>query len=134
MSEADEAAKVVGEWAARADDDLKVAEHTLKLGDECPTEIVCFHAQQCVEKYIKALLIHRGIEYPKTHDIEALLARFNDHPLPEVSPETQRRLTSYATATRYPGPDEPIPLREAEQAVAYARVIKVALAALLPAA
>ena len=36
---------VVGEWAIKADNDLKTAAHTLKLGAECPTDTVCYHAQ-----------------------------------------------------------------------------------------
>jgi HEPN domain-containing protein len=40
----------VREWIGKAENDLKNATHTLKLGKECPTDTVCFHAQQCVEK------------------------------------------------------------------------------------
>ena len=35
------------------------AVHTLKLGADGPTDTVCFHAQQCIEKYLKALLVLR---------------------------------------------------------------------------
>lgn len=38
---------VVAEWVAKAEGDLKTAVHTLKLGPECPTETVAFHAQLC---------------------------------------------------------------------------------------
>jgi len=40
---------VVREWVVKAENDLKTAAHTLKLKEECPTDTVCFHAQQCVE-------------------------------------------------------------------------------------
>jgi len=33
------------------------------------------HAQQCAEKYLKALLALRAMDFPKTHDLEALAAR-----------------------------------------------------------
>ena len=59
---------------AKAEGDLKAAAHILKLGPDCPADIVCFHAQQCVEKYTKGLLVARGVAFPKTHDIEALCA------------------------------------------------------------
>jgi len=36
---------------------LKNAVHTLKMGRDCPTDTVCFHSQQCIEKYIKAFLV-----------------------------------------------------------------------------
>jgi hypothetical protein len=48
---------VVREWLLKADHDLKTAAHTLTLGKQCPTDTVCFHAQQCVEKHIKACLL-----------------------------------------------------------------------------
>jgi HEPN domain-containing protein len=51
---------VACEWATEADNDLKTAAHTLKLADKCPTDTVCFHAQQCVEKYLKAFLAYIG--------------------------------------------------------------------------
>ena len=41
---------VCAEWVAKAENDLTNAAHTLKLGASCPTDTVCFHAQQCVEK------------------------------------------------------------------------------------
>ncbi len=42
MFEDKELLRVAEEWARRADDDLQVAAHTLTLGTDCPTEIVCF--------------------------------------------------------------------------------------------
>jgi HEPN domain-containing protein len=36
-------------------------------------EVIAFHCQQAVEKYLKAFLIWRQIEFPKTHDIAKLL-------------------------------------------------------------
>jgi HEPN domain-containing protein len=65
---------VVGAWVVKADNDLKNAAHTLKLGADCPTDTACFHAQQCVEKYIKALLVFRATPFPRTHDIRTLRA------------------------------------------------------------
>ncbi len=63
---------VVREWIEKADNDLKTAAHTIKLGADCPTDTVCFHAQQCVEKYLKALLVLRRCDFPRTHDLERL--------------------------------------------------------------
>ena len=36
-------------------------------------EIVGFHCQQAAEKYLKAFLTHSRIEFPRTHDLKALL-------------------------------------------------------------
>jgi hypothetical protein len=63
---------VIREWLAKADNDLQNAVHTLTLGKDCPTDTVCFHAQQCIEKHIKALLVFRATVFPKTHTIHTL--------------------------------------------------------------
>jgi HEPN domain-containing protein len=65
---------VIREWLLKADHDLTTAARTLTLGKDCPTDTVGFHAQQCVEKYIKALLVFRATPFPKTHNIRALRA------------------------------------------------------------
>jgi len=43
--------------------------HTLMLDENCPYDTICFHAQQCVEKYLKALLTSTHTDFPKTHDL-----------------------------------------------------------------
>ena len=64
------------EWIDEAEADLEAAEQLApraasRLGLR---EIVGFHCQQAVEKYLKALLTRYQVEFPKTHDIERLLA------------------------------------------------------------
>ena len=55
MSAPPELIALVRQWLQKASHDLINAEHTLKLpDDECPLDTVCFHAQQCAEKYLKA--------------------------------------------------------------------------------
>jgi HEPN domain-containing protein len=41
---------------------------------EISDEIVGFHAQQAVEKWLKAVLGSRGIEFEYTHDLRRLIA------------------------------------------------------------
>ena len=112
---------VIREWLSKADNDLKNAVHTLTMGKECPTDTVCFHAQQCVEKYIKALLVFRATPFPKTHNIRVLRTLLPPKLRPKLDRTVQDRLTDYATVLRYPesGPD--VPLTEARKAVAIAR-------------
>ncbi len=59
MAGNDRIAQVVCEWVEKAENDLKNAAHTIKMGEDCPTDTVCFHAQQCVEKYLKAFLVSK---------------------------------------------------------------------------
>lgn len=114
---------VVKEWMAKAENDLKSAAHLLKMKD-CPVDNVCFNAQQCVEKYLKALLITQGKEFPKTHDLGELMALLPKRLRPSLDNEEQDKLTDYATVTRYPGDYESISLVEARQAVKIARRVR----------
>ncbi len=82
------------------------------------------HAHQCVEKYLKAFLVSSGTDFPKTHNIEELMARIPEGFRPNLADEEQDRLTEYATVTRYPGDYEPISLTEARGAVEIAQRIR----------
>ena len=103
---------------------FKTAVHTLTLGKDCPTDTVCFHAQQCVEKHIKALLVFRGIPFPKTHEIAVLRALLPPKLRPKMDTKIQESLTSYATDLRYPGSGPDVPLSEARKAVTIARRVR----------
>ncbi|HLB80061.1 MAG TPA: HEPN domain-containing protein [Dongiaceae bacterium] len=122
---------VVQEWAEKAENDLKNAAHTLKMGSDCPTDTVCFHAQQCAEKYVKALLVWRGVDFPKTHDLGALVGLLNRRDRPTLDIGEQRKLTRYAMVARYPGWG-PISIAEARRAVALARRVRRELRRVLP--
>jgi HEPN domain-containing protein len=120
----DAIARVVREWVVRAEEDWITAIHVLKLGKDCPNRSVCFHAQQCVEKYIKAILSSRRTPFPKTHDIEELIALLPALHQPPIRIQEQSLLTIYAVSARYPGDEEPISLTEARKAVAIVRRVR----------
>ena len=59
-------------WIRRARSDLALA----RLAQDAPDVVVedaCFHAQQCAEKALKALLIDQRIDFPRTHAIDLLI-------------------------------------------------------------
>jgi HEPN domain-containing protein len=66
--------------------------------------MACFHAQQCAEKYLKALLVRAGQPYPRTHDLRALLqlCEAAGTTLP-VDRERLDELSGHAVSARYPG-------------------------------
>ena len=132
MSEANEILAIARDWVQKAENDLKNAAYTLGMGEDCPTDTVCFHAQQCVEKYLKAFLVLKSINFPKAHDIKELIVLLPSNSRPKLTPEEQRRLTDYATVTRYPGDYEPISLAEARRAVKIARRVRNEIRKLLP--
>ncbi len=131
MPEADSTDHVVAEWVAKAEEDLKTAAYLLKLGRSCPTATVCFHAQQSVEKYLKAYLVFRSTPFPKTHDIEELVTRVPSNARPSLTVEEQALLTEYAVGPRYPGWRD-VPLAEARRAVSLARRVRKQIRSLLP--
>ena len=118
-------------WVEKAESDLKAALLALKAREDCPTDAVAFHAQQCAEKYLKSYLLFKGIDFPKTHDIRELVARAEGLEA-GLSREDSRALTIYATTTRYPGDYEPISLAEARHAVALARKVRGTVRKKLP--
>lgn len=67
---------------------------------------VCFHAQQCAEKYLKAVLEEQEIEVPKIHDLVVLLDRTGEwgQNLGQAR-SALARLSTFGVATRYPGMD-----------------------------
>lgn len=60
-------------WIFRAREDISVMDNLAKAGIEYYTSTICFHAQQAVEKYLKAFLIYHDVDFPRTHDVDFLL-------------------------------------------------------------
>ena len=114
----------VKDWAARADDDLRVARHTLTLADRCPHDLVAYHAQQCAEKHLKAFLVLRGIDFPFTHNIAHLLELCAEHAGWTDDLKDAEELTPFAITARYPGDDEPVSEQEARRAIAIAARVR----------
>jgi HEPN domain-containing protein len=95
--------KNVSEWITRASEDLKVITHEIKLEDsEMSALAVCFHAQQFVEKALKAYLSRNKVEFGKTHNLERL-AELCSRIDKTFSYLKLGNLTDYAVDVRYPG-------------------------------
>lgn len=123
MSAADERAFRARQWLEKAEHDLTNAKNTLLMGADCPLDTICFHAQQCAEKALKAVLVAGDKEFPKTHDL-VVLARLVREVQPSAPPTPPvQPLNRYTIEARYPGDWEPITRQEAEQAVALARAV-----------
>src|SRR5690242_12000939 len=108
------------EWLLHAESDL----HYAALGRGAPGILqnqVAFHTQQAAEKALKAVLVHASVDFPRTHDLQALLMLICNRGIavpPELEPVTA--LTRFAAETRYPGDPEPITPEELAQAIALA--------------
>lgn len=132
MSREDDLAAVVAAWVRKAEHDLTAAGRILRVPRGCPTDAVCFHAQQCVEKYLKGLLTSYGRPFPRTHELKVLWELLPLLGRPGLTPEEQEALTDYAAATRYPGEQEDVPRAEALRAVRIARRVRREVRAMLP--
>ncbi len=119
-------------WADRAEEDFSIATHEMKRGSQAPFGGVCFHAQQCVEKYLKAVLLLHGVDFPKVHDLEALLALVPGSAKLTLTADDVLPLNRYSVEGRYPGNWEPISQKEAEEAVALMRRLRDAIRIALP--
>jgi len=120
------------QWMEKAENDLLNAEHTLNLGESCPLDTVCFHAQQCAEKYLKAWLVFYSEEVPRTHDMIVLQQETEQAGLKGIDSEWLFPLNRYSVESRYPGNWEPIERSEAEDAVDYARKVRSIIRNSLP--
>lgn len=95
---------ITTEWVSKAEGDFVMMEREARARRYRNYDGICFHAQQCVEKYLKAHLAEAGLSYIKTHDLTALL----DQVL-VLQPSWERfradlaYLSDFAVAYRYPG-------------------------------
>ena len=85
----------------KAGEDLYVLQRL--IGDaEAPDAAIGFHAQQAVEKLLKAVLTSRAIAYTRTHDLAALLDLLRQNGIaPPPNADRLPRLTPYAAEFRY---------------------------------
>ena len=92
------------EWVQKAEGDMNTAQREFAVQEEPNLDAVCFHAQQCAEKYLKARLIEEGLPVMRTHDLEIMLNQL--WPFEAVLAdllEAVRILSAMAVEVRYPG-------------------------------
>jgi|SRR5450759_1491195 HEPN domain-containing protein len=90
----------------KAAHDLAAARAT--LASEEALDMVCFHAQQAVEKSLKAIFALHEIDYPRRHDLAELLELVK--PLaPDIAPFTDSiiNMTPFAVQIRYDAEFDP---------------------------
>ena len=90
------------EWLNAVQDDLLTIERILE--EAHLTHIVAFHAEQAVEKCLKAMLEEDGVEFPKTHDLGRLyklLQESRDFPIDQQ--DMLQTLNTLYIDSRYPG-------------------------------
>jgi HEPN domain-containing protein len=111
------------EWVAKAEGDFATAGREVRARKAPNYDAVCFHAQQCAEKYLKALLQEANISSGRTHNLIALLELLVPvDPSWEIMRSHLQRLTGFAVNVRYSG--ESADRTMAREALALCRVIR----------
>ena len=110
------------EWVDKAEGDWAVAGRELHTPRPV-YDVVCFHAHQCAEKYLKAFLEEGCIPFEKEHDL-LLLFNLAHGQLPELQSRTEElnHLGAFGIAVRYPGTGAD--RKAAEQAVGLAEAVR----------
>ncbi len=121
----------VREWLAKSQGDYRSAARELGAPDSPNLDAACFHAQQCIEKMMKALLVHYGAAVPRTHDLVRLSDLLRSK-CPEwtCAVEDVRFLTRAGITFRYPGEDAD--REDAEQALIVCTRLRNKLLKLVP--
>ncbi|QWV93333.1 HEPN domain-containing protein [Geomonas oryzisoli] len=116
--------EIVGMWLHKADNDLRNIKNNL-AAEEIPTDTICFHAQQAIEKALKAVLVAHGQNAGKTHDLVRLLTEVLEF-IPELSQyeDSLEEITEYGVAVRYPNGFSEPSLDEAVKAYEIAKEIR----------
>ncbi len=98
--------KPVDEWVEKAEGDYETVLDLRKRRRRRQQYIIAFHCQQCIEKYLKAILTCRKVEFPRQHDLEELLVLLlQKDPLLSFIRDDLKSLTPFAVSFRYPGED-----------------------------
>jgi HEPN domain-containing protein len=117
--------QLVQNWLRKAENDLKIGQGEMKTS-EPTTDMICYHMQQCVEKYLKAYLVLHQKPFRRTHDIAELIEQCKEiDPTFDSLYESQAdSLTIYGVEIRYPD-DFYMPAREeAETSIQIALVVR----------
>jgi HEPN domain-containing protein len=95
--------KATEAWIKKAEGDFRMMKSLMATNDEAQFDGVCYHAQQCVEKLLKALCIDHDLEFPRTHDLQKLfeVLRSTYAPLSNIKKELEE-LTELGAEFRYP--------------------------------
>src|SRR6266849_3238744 len=92
------------EWVEKAEGDFATAGRELRARKAPNYDAVCFHTQQCIEKYLKARLQEADMPFGRTHNLPALLDLLLPvEPALETLRPHLRALTAFAVGVRYPG-------------------------------
>ncbi len=109
--------EIAEKWLKKALADLRVAEKLFEIGEE--PWIIAFHAQQAVEKALKAYLILHGKHFGKTHNLSQLIDLCSeiDQEFQQLHELSIDELYPLAVGARYPDTGIEVTMDEVREAV-----------------
>ncbi len=111
------------EWVEKAEEDYEVAITLVRKRKRLTPNSVCFHCQQCAEKYLKAFLAQNKVFFPKIHDLlELQKLCLTMDPTFEFVGDLLDSLNPYSVEFRYPG--EQATMEEAKAAVRVMKAVR----------
>lgn len=94
---------ILVEWIAKAEGDFATAQREMRVRRKPNYDAVCFHSQQCVEKYLKAFLVSKRIEPPRTHNlVELVNLGLSEDGTFEMFRPALESLNAFSVTIRYP--------------------------------
>ncbi|MBA3976262.1 MAG: DNA-binding protein [Candidatus Solibacter sp.] len=132
MSVPPELVEILRQWVRKAEHDLEAVRRILAVEQGCPFDVACFHCQQAVEKYIKAVLTMESIPAPRTHDLEQLAALLPKDKQLSVPLPTLAAMNPYAVEVRYADDWREPQLSDANAALEIAQRVRDEVRRLLP--
>lgn len=104
--------KISDEWIQKANNDWEAAR--LLFEESGPSDTICFHCHQAVEKYLKAWLSKQGARFPLTHELAnlVLISKRKDADFENLLDDAER-LNAYYIPSRYPA-DAPVDYTQKE--------------------
>lgn len=107
-------------WLRYAREDLAAAKAGIRDRDMAPRHI-CWLAQQAAEKAIKAVLVYLQVDFPKTHDLDALRNLLPSGWQAKDNYQDLAHLSQWAVQARYPGDWPEATIAEALEALSQAQ-------------
>jgi len=112
------------EWVLKAEGDFATPGRELRARKSPNYDAVCFHSQQCAEKYLKAVLQENNLPIPKIHfllELLAMILKFDtSYKFLKAYLEV---LENYSVRYRYPGISSD--LQEARAAFTAAKTVRI---------
>lgn len=93
--------EITKEWLKLANDDLSLIEQI--INEEHLTHLAAFHAQQSIEKCLKAIIEENELELEKIHNLQKLLNIIKSKIHLTIDIEIFKTLDRLYISARYPG-------------------------------